>query len=190
MALQKRPGGAPWIGNTNLTFSDRGADITASTLRDSPLYNAGLDRGDTVLQWDGKSLKSQQELTDLLESHKAGDKIHVRYESRGGRKETDVTLAEAPQLELTPYELAGKELTPEMAAFRDAWLGNKALEPLPNLVKYCPVCKRSWTFEYESCPYDGGMLQITYPKPGDEKRAATPQAPAGGGRGGRGGGGQ
>ena len=185
MALQKRPGGAPWIGvgggrgAQSLTFSDRGAEITASTLRDSPLYAAGLDRGDTILQWDGKSLKSQQELTDLLESHKAGDKIHVRYESRGGRKETDVTLAEAPQMELTPYELAGKDLTPEMAAFREAWLGNKALKPLPKLVKYCPVCKRSWTFEYESCPYDGGTLQITVPKPGDDKPA--------GGRGGRGG---
>jgi len=74
-------------------------------------------------------------------------------------------------------------LTPEMAAFREAWLGNKALAPLPKLVKYCPVCKRSWTFEYESCPYDGGMLQITYPKPGDEKRTGSR-----GGRRGRGGG--
>ena len=30
-------------------------------------------------------------------------------------------------MELKPYELAGKELTPEMAAFREAWLGNKAV---------------------------------------------------------------
>ncbi len=73
-------------------------------------------------------------------------------ESRGGRKDPELALAESPQMELTPYELAGKELTPEMAAFREAWLGNKAVRPLPKLVKYCPVCKRTWTFEYENVP--------------------------------------
>jgi hypothetical protein len=53
----------------------------------------------------------------------------VRYESRGGRKETDIVLAESPQMELTPFELAGKTFTPQMAAFREAWLGSKALAP-------------------------------------------------------------
>jgi predicted metalloprotease with PDZ domain len=192
--LEKRPGGGPWIGAPNaLSFTDRGAEITASTLRDSPLYNAGLDRGDRIMQWDGKSPKTQQELTALLEPHKPGDKIHVRVETRGGRKEAEVVLGEAPQLELKQYELAGKELTPQMAAFREAWLSNKALHPLPKLVKYCPVCKRPLTFEYDNCPYDGAALRITLPKPGEEDDAAARPgrgagAPGGGrGRGGRGG---
>lgn len=64
-------------------------------------------------------------------------------------------------------------------------LGNKAVRPLPKLVKYCPICKRAWAFEYENCPYDAGTLQITVPKPGDEKRSAG--ATDGGGRSGRGG---
>jgi predicted metalloprotease with PDZ domain len=185
-SLDKRRGATPWIGNQNLNFSGRGVEIMTATMRDSPLYNAGLDRGDRILQWDGKSPANQQELNAILESHKAGDRIHLRVETRSGRKELDLTLAEAPQLEMVPYELAGKELTPGMAAFRQSWLDNRALRPLPHLVKYCPVCKRTWTFDYERCPYDGGSLQITLPKPGDEKAVSeTDDAPAAG-RGGRG----
>lgn len=45
-----------------------------------------------------------------------------------------MALAAAPQMQMKPYELAGKELTPQMAAFREAWLGNKAVRPLPKLV--------------------------------------------------------
>ena len=65
-------------------------------------------------------------MTAILEAHKPGDKVKVRVESRGGRKDLEITLGAAPQVEMKPYELAGKELTPQMAAFREAWLGNKA----------------------------------------------------------------
>ncbi len=181
--LEKRPDGGAWMGTPQLTFSAAGADITGSALRGSPLYDAGLDRGDRITQFDGKSLSSMQDLTTILEAHKPGDKVKVRAETRGGRKDFEITLAAAPQTEMRLYEQAGKELTPEMTAFRAAWLGSKAVRPLPKLVKYCPVCKRTWAFEYESCPYDAGTLQITPPKPGDERRNAGPN----GGRGGRGG---
>ena len=37
-----------WIGTPQMGFSDRGIDITGSTLRGSPLYLAGIDRGDRI----------------------------------------------------------------------------------------------------------------------------------------------
>jgi predicted metalloprotease with PDZ domain len=184
--LEKRPGGSAWIGAPQLGFAPNGAEIIAPTLHGSPIYEAGLDRGDRITQFDGKSLTSQQDLTAILDGHKPGDKVKLRVETRGGRKDLELTIGAAPQVEMKPYELAGKELTPQMAAFREAWLGNKAVRPLPKLVKYCPVCKRSWAFEYENCPFDASALQITVPKPGDDKRS-TDATDAGGGRGGRGG---
>ncbi len=186
--LEKRTGGPKlYLGNGSSNWSDTGLDLTGPTLRDSPLYAGGLDCGDRITEWDGKALTTQRDLDALLQKHKAGDKIHVKVEARGGKREADVILAETPALQMTPYELAGRELTPEMAKFREAWLSSKAIHPLPKVVKYCPTCKRSLQFEYEKCPYDGADLRITPAKPGEDSPDDT-AAPATGGRGGRRGG--
>jgi len=103
-------------------------------------------------------------------------------ESRGGKREVEVTLAESPALQMTPYELAGRELTPEMAKFRQAWLSSKAVHPLPKLVKYCPTCKRIHLFEYERSPYDGAELRLTPPRPGEMETGAPTQTAGRGGR--------
>jgi len=151
------------------------------TLRGSPLYNAGLDRGDRIVQWDGKSPKDQQELNALLNEHQPGDHIKLQVESRGGKKEVDLELAGPPGYETEPNEMAGRELTDQMKAFREAWLSSKAIHQAPKPVKYCNLCKRALPFEYTNCPFDGTALAFT---PG-----GTPEsAPGGrGGRGGRGG---
>jgi predicted metalloprotease with PDZ domain len=178
--LRKASTPAIFTGAQGLTFSERGAEITA-TLRGSPLYNAGLDRGDRVVEWDGKAIKTQAELTTLLESHKPGDHIKLQVEMRSGKKEVEVELAGPPGYEMEPYEMAGKELTPEMRAFREAWLSSKAIHPAAAPVKYCSVCKRSLAFEFTNCPYDGTGLSFV---PGDPPESNGPgRGGAGGGRG-------
>jgi predicted metalloprotease with PDZ domain len=181
-----------WIGvqgAQGFTFSDRGADIAAATPRGSPLYNAGLDRGDRIVEWDGKAIKAQAELTTFLDAHKPGDRIKLQVETRGPKKEVELELAGPQGFEAEPYEMAGKELTPEMKAFRDAWLSSKAIHPAPKPVKYCSVCKRELPFEYSNCPFDGTALSFI---PGGPPETAAPAGGrgaggAGGGRGGRGG---
>ena len=148
------------LGWVDLAVSDRGAEISSATLRGSPLFKAGLDRGDRILSWDGKTPKTSQELTDLLATHKPGDHIKLVVETRAGKKDVDLELSGPQRFELLPYEVAGRELTPEMKSFRQSWLESKAIHPLPKLVKYCPTCKRAHPFEYENCPFDGAALQI------------------------------
>ena len=40
-----------------MRFSDGGIDVIGPTLRSSPLYAAGIDRGDRIVEIDGKKLK-------------------------------------------------------------------------------------------------------------------------------------
>jgi predicted metalloprotease with PDZ domain len=120
-----------WIGAQSPTLSDRGMTLNAPTVRGSPLYDAGLDRGDRIVEWDGHAAKTEAKLEAILARHKPGDKIHLRVETRAGRKEVDLVLAAPPGLRMVPYESAGRSLTPEMAAFRKAWLSSKAIHPLP-----------------------------------------------------------
>jgi predicted metalloprotease with PDZ domain len=174
-----------WTGVQFANWSDQGMTLSMPTLRDSPLYDAGLDRGDRIVEWDGRAPKTQVELDAILSKHKPGDSIHLRAETRTGRREVDIVLGETPGFQIVPFELAGRQLTPEMAKFREEWLSSKAIHPLPKLSRYCPVCRRAHPFEYDNCPYDGAALRITPVKPGEEE-----PAPSGGRGGRRGGGGQ
>jgi predicted metalloprotease with PDZ domain len=161
MLLRKSNAGKAWLGGAGLSFSDKGAEISSGTLRDTPLYVAGLDRGDFITEADGKSLKSQGDMEGWLKSKKPGDSGKLKAETRAGKKEVTIVLGESPALELVPYEQVDRPLTAEMTAFRQAWLSSKAIHPLPKLEKYCHVCQRKFAFELEHCPYDGGDLHIT-----------------------------
>lgn len=136
-ALQSAsPGEAPgkaWIGTPPMSFSDRGADVIGSTLRGSPLYIAGIDRGDRIVEVDGKNLKTRQDWNLVMASHKPGDRSTLTVEARTGKKQVEIVWAQAPDVEIVSFEQAGRQVTPEMTAFREAWLGSKALRPLPKI---------------------------------------------------------
>ena len=145
-------------------------EITGSVLRDSPAYAAGLDRGDKILEFDGKVLKTDADLSKWLDGHKAGDKVMLKVEARSGRKDVEMVLTGSPAMEAVTFEYAGMPVTGEQLALRAQWLSSKAIHPLPDVKKYCPVCQRVHPFEYEHCPFDGSELGIT---PGKADGAAA-----------------
>jgi hypothetical protein len=69
----------------------------------------------------------------LAASHKPGDRITLTVEARAGKKQVEITWAQAPDVEIVSFEKAGRQVTPEMTAFRDAWLNSKALRPVPKI---------------------------------------------------------
>jgi predicted metalloprotease with PDZ domain len=164
--VRKSSAGKAWIGTQSFDFTEKGAEISGAALRETPLYEAGLDRGDVILAFDGKEVKAQGEFNSWLNGLKPGDTAKLRVETRRGRKEVELKVGESPALETVTFEEAQKPVTAEMAAFREAWLGSKAVHALPKLEKYCHVCQRKYAFELEHCPYDGQDLYFT---PGIEK---------------------
>ena len=160
LELRSRPGHHVWLGAQRYVMSDMGMEITGAVLRDSPAYAAGLDRGDKVLEFDGKALKSEDDLTKWLDARKPGEKVKLKVEARGGKRDVEVTLAESPGLEVVTFEQAGKVAGREQLALREAWLSSKAVHALPEVKKYCPVCQRALPFEWDHCPYDGSDLGI------------------------------
>lgn len=134
LSLTKFYPGRAWIGpSRGLSFSDKSTELTAYTQRGSPLYNAGLDKGDRVLEWDGKPLKSFADFNDWLAKHRPGDTIALNVVRRNGLGEIQLTLMEDPTVQLVTFEQTGRTVTPEITAFRRSWLGSKALHPLPVL---------------------------------------------------------
>ncbi len=133
LILRKERPGTTWLGVSKLNFSNEGVEVEGNTLRDSPLYNAGIDTGDRIVRWDGKTIRSSADLTSWLAKHSPGDHIELQVESRKQKKTVDVLLTENPTLEIVTYEKAKKPVTPEIEAFRRSWLSSRALHPLPHI---------------------------------------------------------
>jgi predicted metalloprotease with PDZ domain len=89
--------GQAWIGSG---LQERGGAlvVTQTPTLDSPLYRAGLDRGDRLLDIGGRALTSTQELDDYLLSQSVGETVQVRFESRGSTEEASMTLDADPGL--------------------------------------------------------------------------------------------
>ncbi len=158
--LKKTNEGKGWLGILPLRFENNEAVITSGTIVGTPVYKAGLDRGDKIKTIDGKKIASNADIDSLLAKHTVGDVIVVECNQRGEDKKLSVTLMENPKLEIVPFEKTGKEITPSIKSFRESWLGKKSQERFISLVKYCPECKRSYEFQNKFCSIDGKELKI------------------------------
>lgn len=133
LAVRKSASGEIWFGAQRLNFPGRGMVINGVTLKGSPAYLAGLDRGDRVVSVDGKEVKDQREWEKILKSYKPGDQARMLVESRAGKRNVGITWQESPNVRVVTFESIKQAVTPEIKMFRQSWLGSKAVHPLPKL---------------------------------------------------------
>jgi predicted metalloprotease with PDZ domain len=122
LLLHPADSGAAFLGLVDLDYDSAGATIAANTLIGSPLYDAGLDRGDRIVTLDGRPLTADSVWQTVKAAHRPGDTIPVVYDSRGARKRASLTFVADPRFELLTNEQAGRPVTPAMRAFRARWL--------------------------------------------------------------------
>jgi predicted metalloprotease with PDZ domain len=131
--LRKRIPGHVWFGVLSVNVSDIGISINGPAFVGSPAYDAGLDRGDRIVLIDGRPVKELKDWERLVGSHKPGEYSMLRVQGRAGERIVKLVWQEAPQVEIVPFEKAGMPLSIEARGFRNAWLGSKAMRPLPKL---------------------------------------------------------
>jgi predicted metalloprotease with PDZ domain len=134
LLLRKAQPGKAWIGQLGaatrgrsgqVRISGDGVAILSSTIIGTPLYKAGIDAGDLIINADGKEIKDAPMLNQIIASKKPGDKINLIYKNRTGQHETALTLEESPAFEVVTFEQAGQPLTPQQQTFRAEWLSSK-----------------------------------------------------------------
>ncbi|PTX18180.1 putative metalloprotease with PDZ domain [Pontibacter mucosus] len=126
LELRKSKPGEATVSMLNFTYKDGAATIANGTFVHTGAYKAGLEKGDVILTFDGRKLKSEKELEKILKKHKPGDVVPVTFTRHGQTRTTSFVLDEVPLFEVVPYESIGKQLTPQMQSFRAGWLGAKA----------------------------------------------------------------
>ena len=131
--VRKAQPGAPWIGEYQAGGGRGGAQnavipaltVTAPVLIGTPLYAAGLDRGDHITSLDGKPLTSDADFRAAIAAHKPGDRVTIGYDNRAGHREMPMTIEENPALQVMTFEDAGMDPTDQQLAFRAKWLSTR-----------------------------------------------------------------
>ena len=110
------------LGNVSFKEEGKALIITSNTLIGTPLYDAGLDRGDEILRIGRFKIDDKGDYEKALNRHKPGDAVTIHFLSRGQEIEASTTFFADKALTLTPYEQSGMEMTDAHKAFRKSWL--------------------------------------------------------------------
>jgi len=133
LELRKAHADKPWIGaaRVDVGSGSDGLRLAEDALRGSPLYKAGLERGDEIRRCDGKVLSKADDLQACVAKHAVGESVALEYDSRrGAGLKAAVAVVDDPALELVTFEKLGREISDGVKAFRSNWLGSKAMRAI------------------------------------------------------------
>ena len=120
LELKKAPAKA-FIGNVNYTSNPSELTLAQPPVKGTPIYNAGVDVGDVILEADRKNITIEKDFQTILEQHKTGDKIHFSYKHRNNIVETELEMGENKVV----YIVTAANQTTEQTTFKKAWLSSK-----------------------------------------------------------------
>ena len=117
--VRRRHPGQAWMGD--LRFQESATRISDLVAPNAPAYAAGLEEDDEITGLGGKAVSTPQQIADVLQAHRPGDRIDVAFTRRSGPATGTILLAEDPAFVFVPVASP----TPEQLAFRKAWLGSR-----------------------------------------------------------------
>ena len=123
MLPRKANEGDASVGPVSIEFEGKAALIDNNMIIGSPLYEAGLDRGDQILAIDRLKIESQGQWNHAMERYEPGDTATIRFIQRGIERSAELTFVEDKELEVVTYESADMKVSRKQLAFRRNWLG-------------------------------------------------------------------
>ncbi len=112
-----------WLGDLALRTEGNELIVATNILHNTPLYIAGLDIDDVIIELDGIKLQQRQDVGKVLGQHKPGDKVSLTYRHRNKTINTQISLTENPLVEIIPAD-EGK-INSSQQAFRLKWMGKR-----------------------------------------------------------------
>ncbi|HWJ27862.1 MAG TPA: PDZ domain-containing protein, partial [Flavisolibacter sp.] len=125
--LKKMAEDKAWIGNIRYNSNNNMLVVTSPTVRETPLYEAGVDIDDVIQQLDGKDVKQSADIETILAAHKPGDVIKIVFKHRNNQVEKDLTIKESPNLLIVPATNSDNLLDLQKS-FRNEWIASHVKE--------------------------------------------------------------
>jgi len=114
----------PFLGGSFEADSATGGVFVNWTAANGSLWNAGINNGDVIVGVDRERVRTPDELIAAVAGRRAGENVELEVIQRSGRNTIRLPILTRAPLRLVTFESAGREITPEIRAFRDAWLGS------------------------------------------------------------------
>jgi Do/DeqQ family serine protease len=94
-----------------MNLPDTKGTLIGDVAKDTPAEKAGIERGDVIVEFDGKKIESTEQFRLLAADTKPGTKVPVTVIRDGKRKELKVTMGEFPENEAVA-ENEAQEISP------------------------------------------------------------------------------
>ena len=89
------------------------------------LYNAGVASADRIFAVDGVPVTTVDSLRAVIGRRRIGETVQLDVVQRTVRRTIPMKIVALPRYRVSTYEAAGREVTPAMRKFRQAWLGSR-----------------------------------------------------------------
>jgi len=123
LALELANPDTAWIGTPRYEAVGTTVTIGSSTLKGTPLYLAGLDRGDEIVKIGRFDILSPEDIAAAIARQAPGDELVIDYIQRGRARSARLKIASDPALKIVMAEDGGGRLPRRQRSFREAWLG-------------------------------------------------------------------
>ena len=123
LSLELAAPDAAWIGGEIYAASGSSVTISSNTLKGTPLYLAGLDRGDEILKIGRFEINEVDDIAAALGRQLPGDELAIKFIQRGQERSAVLKLAADPTLEIKRVEGGSDRVQRRQRQFREAWLG-------------------------------------------------------------------
>ncbi|MGV3528554.1 MAG: M61 family metallopeptidase [Flavisolibacter sp.] len=122
LELKNPAAGKAWIGNVRYAPDTSKVVIASSTVKNSPLYDSGVDVDDVLVQIGGVSISQPSDIQTFLSSHKPGETVKLVFRHRSDTVEKEMKLGENPMELVAPVDAASTA----QQGFREQWMQGKA----------------------------------------------------------------
>ena len=123
LVLRAAAPGKGWIGRSNATQDESGVALALSPAQNTPLFAAGIDRGDAIRSIGGQPVTTVAGWDAAVATLRPGTPVELRYRQRGIERTATLTPAADPTLEIVRGETVGRAPTAAQRRFRANWLG-------------------------------------------------------------------
>jgi predicted metalloprotease with PDZ domain len=123
MEVKNGYGVADLSGNTHFKTENGKLVVIDNTIRDTPLYKAGVDVGDELTELDSVTLHNEHDIENIIARHKEGDQLKLVYRHHNRLVETGIKLKGNPALHVASTT---KDVTARQEGMNSDWLSSKA----------------------------------------------------------------
>ena len=110
-----------YLGNIQFNFKGEAAIVNKNMLVGSPLYQAGVERGDQIVKLGRRTIRSADLWDKALAQFKPGDTTTIEYLQRGVNVKKQITFIYDPALKVE--KMNDETITEKQQQFLIDWLG-------------------------------------------------------------------